>query len=265
MLLCVDIGNTNTVFGLFVGETLRIDWRIETRVGRTGDEYAALLKGLFELGGLGLGEVTAGIISSVVPPATQPMERFFERHLRVAPLVVGPGIKTGMPILYENPREVGADRIVNAVAAYARWPQGAIVVDFGTATTFDVVTARGEYAGGIIAPGLMVSADALYRATAKLPRVEITRPKTVVGRNTVASIQAGLVFGYTGLVDALVTRIKAEMEFSPRVVATGGLASLIARESSAIDECDELLTLRGLQIIYDRNNERGHERPRAQP
>jgi type III pantothenate kinase len=158
-----------------------------------------------------------------------------------------------MPILYENPREVGADRIVNAVAAYARCPQGAIVVDFGTATTFDVVTPKGEYAGGIIAPGLMVSANALYRATAKLPRVEVVRPRSVVGRNTVASIQSGLVFGYAGLVDALVNRIKAETETQPRVIATGGLGALIAKESSTIEECDELLTLQGLRIIHDRN------------
>jgi type III pantothenate kinase len=253
MLLAVDIGNTNTVFGLFVGAELRLDWRAETRVERTGDEYAALMRGLFELSGMQLGDVTAGIISSVVPPATAPMERFFSRYLKLAPLIVGPGVKTGMPILYENPREVGADRIVNAVAAYAKYPQGAVVVDFGTATTFDVVTDKGEYAGGIIAPGLMVSADALFRSTAKLPRVEVTRPKNAIGRNTVASIQAGLVFGYAGLVDSLVTRIRAEARFSPRVVATGGIAPLIAGESSTIEECDELLTLRGLQILHERN------------
>jgi type III pantothenate kinase len=253
MLLAVDIGNTNTVFGLFTSAEMRIDWRIETRVERTGDEYAALMRGLFELGGLRLGDVTAGIISSVVPPATAPVERFFARFLGVTPLVVGPGIKTGMPILYENPREVGADRIVNGVAAYARFPQGAIVVDFGTATTFDVVTDKGEYAGGVIAPGLMVSADALFRSTAKLPRVEIARPKHVVGRNTVASIQAGLVFGYAGLVDAIVNRIRSEVAFKPKVVATGGLGPLLAAESTTIEECDDLLTLRGLQILHDRN------------
>lgn len=253
MLLAVDIGNTNTVFGLFVGAELRLDWRAETRVERTGDEYAALMRGLFELSGLRLDEVTAGIISSVVPPATAPIERFFSRYLKIAPTVVGPGIKTGMPILYENPREVGADRIVNAVAAYARFPQGAVVVDFGTATTFDVVTDKGEYAGGVIAPGLGISADALFRSTAKLPRVDVARPKSAIGRNTVASIQAGLVFGYAGLVDAIVNRIKAEARWSPRVVATGGLATLIATESSTIEECDELLTLRGLQILHERN------------
>jgi type III pantothenate kinase len=258
MLLAVDIGNTNIALGLFQLEgdratTLRADWRLDTRASRTGDEYAALLSELFRLAGLELGAVTAVIISSVVPPALFPMEQLCRRHLKVEPLVVGPGIKSGMPILYENPREVGADRIVNAVAAFARWPQGAIVVDFGTATTFDVVTARGEYAGGVIAPGLTVSADALFTATAKLPRVEIVRPRSALGRNTVASMQAGLVFGYAGLVDAIVERIKAEVDFAPRVVGTGGLASLIAAETRTIDECDDMLTLQGLALIYQRN------------
>jgi type III pantothenate kinase len=254
MLLAVDIGNTHTAFGLFEGETLRCDWRMETRVERTADEYAATLAGLLELKGLTMGQVTGAIISSVVPPATAPMERLFARYFGVAALVVGPGMKTGMAVLYENPRDLGADRIVNAVAAYARWTQGAIVVDFGTATTFDVVTARGEYASGIIAPGLIVSADALYRSTARLPRVEIARPKHVVGTNTVASIQAGLVFGCAGMVDALVNRIRAEIDYAPKVVATGGLGALVARESSTIEECDELLTLRGLRILFERNH-----------
>jgi type III pantothenate kinase len=253
MLLAVDIGNTNTVFGLFVGEELRFDWRAETRVERTVDEYATFFNGLFQLAGLRFPDVTAAIISSVVPPATAPIERFFSRYLSLTPLLVGPGIKTGMPILYENPREVGADRIVNAVAAHAKYPQGAIVVDFGTATTFDVVTDRGEYAGGIIAPGVMVAADALFRSTAKLPRVEITRPRSAIGRNTVASMQAGLIFGFAGLVDALVDRIRAEVKFIPHVIATGGMAALIAADAKAIEDCDELLTLRGLQILHERN------------
>ena len=253
MLLAIDIGNTNVALGLFDGRTLRVDWRLDTRASRTGDEYAALLAQLFELAGLDLGVIRAVAISSVVPPALFPMEQLCKRHLRVDPLIVGPGTQTGMPILYENPREVGADRIVNAVAAYQRWPGGAIVVDFGTATTFDVVTARGEYAGGVIAPGLLVSADALYHATAKLPRVEIVRPKAAVGRNTVASIQAGLVFGYAGLVDAIVGRIEAEVDFDPHVVGTGGLAALIAKESKTIVECVDMLTLQGLALIYERN------------
>jgi type III pantothenate kinase len=253
MLLAVDIGNTHTVFGLFDGDNLKVDWRAETRVERTADEYAVLLRGLFDLHGVGLGDVTAAIISSVVPPATAPVERLFTGHLKVSPLVVGPGVKSGMPILYDNPREVGADRIVNAVAAHSRWPGGAVVVDFGTATTFDVVTPKGEYAGGIIAPGLIISANALYRATAKLPRVEIVRPKCVIGKNTVASIQSGLVFGYAGMVDSLVARIRTEIDYVPHVVATGGLGELVASESTSIQDYDEMLTLRGLQIIHDRN------------
>ena len=229
MLLVVDIGNTHTAFGLFDGETLalRLAHRNPQRAHRRrarGDPARAL----FELENLDMRQVDAAIISSVVPPATLPMERLFARYFKLAPLVVGPGMKTGMPVLYENPREVGADRIVNAVAAYARWPQGAIVVDFGTATTFDVVTARGEYAGGVITPGLLISADALYRATAKLPRVEIARPKAVVGTNTVASIQSGLVFGYAGMIDALVNahprrgRLRAEGRGHRRAGRAGG-------------------------------------------
>jgi type III pantothenate kinase len=253
MLIVVDIGNTHTAFGLFDGDKLRFDWRVETRSERTADEHAAVLRGLFELEKLDMHQVDAAIISSVVPPATMPMERLFARYFKLTPVVVGPGMKTGMPVLYESPRDLGADRIVNAVAAYARWPQGAIVVDFGTATTLDVVSAKGEYAGGIITPGLLISADALYRATAKLPRVEIARPKAVVGTNTVASIQSGLVFGYAGMIDALVNRIRAEVTYVPKVVATGGLGALVARESSTIEEYDELLTLRGLKILHERN------------
>jgi len=265
MLLAIDIGNTNIVIGLYdTGASgsgsgggpragLKTHWRLETRPSRTGDEYAALLSQLFALAGQVFRDVTAVIVSSVVPPALSPIEQFCRGHLSREPLIVGPGIKTGIPILYENPHEVGADRIVNAVAAHARWPQGAIVVDFGTATTFDVVTPKGEYAGGVIAPGLTVSADALYSRTAKLPRVEITRPRTVIGKNTVASIQSGLVFGYAGLVDALVTRIRGEIAFQPRIVATGGLASLVAAESQTIEECDDMLTLDGLRLLHDRN------------
>jgi type III pantothenate kinase len=259
LLLAIDVGNTNVSLGLYGRERgkpwgLRADWRLETRSGRTADEYAALLSELFRRASFDLDAVTAVAISSVVPPALAPLSQLCHRHLEIEPLIVGPGIKTGVPILYENPREVGADRIVNAVAAYDRWPQGAIVVDFGTATTFDVVTSRGEYAGGVIAPGLSVSAEALYQATAKLPRVEIARPATVIGRNTVASMQAGLVFGYAGLVDAIVEGIRREIDFTPRVVGTGGLSALIARESRTIDECDDMLTLQGLAILYDRNH-----------
>lgn len=212
-----------------------------------------MLAGLLQLEGMALGDITAGIISSVVPPATDAVERLFARHVGHPALVVGPGIKTGMPVLYDNPKEVGADRIVNAVAAFERHRAGAIVVDFGTATTFDVVTPKGEYAGGIIAPGLMTAAESLYRATAKLPRVEIIRPKNAIGKNTVSSIQSGLVFGYAGMVDTLVGRIKQEIDFSPKILATGGLGAIVAAESATIEEHDEFLTLTGLRIIHERN------------
>jgi type III pantothenate kinase len=253
-LLAIDVGNTNISLGLFdAARKLRADWRIETRSGRTADEYVAILSELFRRTDLAFDAIRSVAISSVVPSIVSPLERLCRVYLNLTPLVVGPGTKTGVPVLTENPREVGADRIVNAVAAHDRWPQGAIVVDFGTATTFDVVSARGEYLGGVIAPGLNVSADALFHATAKLPRVEIAHPPAAIGRNTVASMQSGLVFGYAGLVDALVGRIKAEVDFAPRVVGTGGLAPLIAAEARSIDECDDLLTLRGLAIIHDRN------------
>jgi type III pantothenate kinase len=257
MLLAVDIGNTNTVFGLFAGSELRLEWRAETRVERTGDEYAALLRGLFDLSGIRLEEVTAGIISSVVPPATSPIERFFNRYLKLTPLVVGPGMKTGMPILYENPREVGADRIVNAVAAYARFPQGAVVVDFGTATTFDVVTRKGEYVGGVICTGAGISAEALFQRAARLPRVDIRRPARVIGRSTVASIQSGLYFGYAVMVEGMLARIRAELGEPARAVATGGLAQTLAADLPSIDAVDPVLTLTGLRLIWERKQAPG--------
>jgi type III pantothenate kinase len=253
VLLVVDVGNTNTVLGAYKGDTLQAHWRVETNKGRTADEYAVLIRQLMALDDIPPGALQAAIIATVVPPVLFAVESFCKKHLHLTPLVVGPGIKTGMPILTENPREVGADRIVNAVAAFEEYKAGCIVVDFGTATTFDVVSPRGEYRGGAIAPGIAISADALYRAAAKLPRVEITRPPRVVGRNTVSSMQSGLVFGYAGLCDAIVERMRAEIDFPARCVATGGLAPLIAKESRTIEETNEMLTLRGLKLIHDRN------------
>lgn len=258
VLLAVDVGNTNTVLGVFRDAELAASWRIQTVAERTSDEYAVLLKTLLDMEGFPWKSIDAGIISSVVPPAVFGLQRFFKTYYGGPALLVGPGIKTGMPILYENPREVGADRIVNAVAAYeelglARGDAGCIVVDFGTATTWDVVTPRGEYLGGVIAPGISISAEALYGHAAKLPRVELARPGKVVARNTIASMQAGLVYGYAGMVDALVERIRAEVDWPARCIATGGLAALIATETRTIEATDDLLTLKGLKILYHRN------------
>lgn len=252
-LLAVDIGNTNTVFGLWRGEDLLAHYRVETNDGRTDDELYVLLRSLLAADGLDIADLGQAIVSTVVPTALGAVVSLAERRLAIPILVVGPGIKTGMPILYENPREVGADRIVNSVAAYEQVRAGCIVVDFGTATTWDVVSPKGEYLGGIIAPGIKISAEALYRHAAKLPRVELVRPAKVVGKNTVASMQSGLVFGYAGMVDSVVERIRAEIGFPARCLATGGLAGLIGGESRTIESSDELLTLRGLKVIYDRN------------
>jgi len=252
-LLAVDVGNTNTVIGVFVDGNLTAHWRIRTVAERTSDEYAVLVATLLDLESIEWKTLGAGIISSVVPPAVFGLQQFFKRRCGGAALVVGPGIKTGMPILYENPREVGADRIVNAVAAFEELNSGCIVVDFGTATTWDVVTPKGEYLGGVIAPGIQISAEALYEHAAKLPRVELARPGKVVARNTVASMQAGLLYGYASMVDGLVERIRAEVEFPCRCIATGGLAPLVATETKTIEATDELLTLKGLRILYQRN------------
>jgi len=253
MLLAIDIGNTNIVLGLFRERELLHHWRVGTRRDGTADEYGILLKNLFEVVGIHPSAVSGVIIASVVPPLQPVFEELTNAHFRVAPVVVGPGIRTGMPILYDNPHEVGADRIVNAVAAYETYGGPAIVVDFGTATTFDAISAKGEYLGGVIAPGIGISAEALFERAAKLPRVEIVRPKAVIGKNTVGSMQSGLFYGYLGLVDGIVRRMVQEMEREPAVIGTGGLAHLILAESETVQHIDAFLTLKGLQIVYDRN------------
>ncbi len=253
MLLALDVGNTNTVIGVFDGQALLTHWRLSTRQEGTRDEYAMLLKGLFDFAGLAFQGVSAVILSSVVPPLQGPLEEMARQYFGVEPMVVGPGIKTGMPILYESPRDVGADRIVNAVAAFEAYAGPCIVVDFGTATTFDAISARGEYLGGVICPGIRISSEALFQHAAKLPRVDIARPKAIIGRNTVGSMQAGLFYGYLSLVEGVVARMRAELGDKAAVVATGGLAQLLLTESSAVDHVDPLLTLTGLRILFERN------------
>jgi type III pantothenate kinase len=253
MLLVVDVGNTHTVLGLYDDERLVHDFRIETAQGRTSDEHHVLLLNLLQLAGVKRSDVRASILASVVPSFNDTVIDAVDRAFDHEIMVVGPGIKTGMPVLYENPREVGADRIVNAVAAFERVKGAAIVVDFGTATTFDCISEKGEYLGGAIAPGMQISASALFSRAAKLPRSEIARPPRAIGRNTVHSMQSGIVFGYVGLVDGLVRRLAAEMDTEVAVIATGGLAALIEPESETIDDIDECLTLEGLRLIYLRN------------
>ena len=273
MLLALDVGNTNTTLGLYrlagkkpEGEAvaapeepnskpeLIAHWRVTTHRTQTVDEYGVFFVNLFEMHGLAPNQVTDIIIASVVPPVDSTLRQVCETYFRVEPLFVEPGIKTGMPMLIDNPTELGADRIADCVAAFARYGGPCIVVDFGTATKFEVISAKGEYLGGAIAPGLGISADALFSRAARLSRVDIKRPAKVIGTNTVAHLQSGVYFGYIGLVDGIIERMIAELGQQPRmIVASGGLARMIAADSRYIKEINELLTLEGLCILFERN------------
>jgi type III pantothenate kinase len=265
MLLAIDVGNTNTVLGLYqlangkVAAELVANWRITTPSKQTSDEFAVLLRNLFGLKGIEIGVVSEIAISSVVPPMDSMLRQVCELSFNVKPLFIELGVKTGMPVLTDNPSEVGADRIVNCVAAFERFGGPCIVVDMGTATTFDVISKKGEFLGGAIAPGLGISADALFSRAARLPRIDVKKPAKVIGTGTVDNIQIGLYYGYIGLVDGILERMIAEMGPETKTVATGGLAKLIAGGSKYIAAVDDMLTLTGLRIIYERNLDR-HKR-----
>ena len=254
MLLAIDIGNTTMAIGVFDGEDITATWRLATDVHKLADEYAAILLDLMPHSGLSLSDIKQAVICSVVPPLVPTFDELCRRYFGLSPLIVaGSGVKTGVRIRMENPREVGADRVVNAVAGHRLYGGPLIVIDFGTATTFDVVSEEGDYLGGAIAPGMGIAAEGLFESTAKLPRVELVRPKHVIGKNTISAMQSGIVFGYVGLVEGVVARIKRELGGQARVIATGGFAELIAKETKAIELIAPDLTLIGLRIIHELN------------
>ncbi|CAM4105277.1 type III pantothenate kinase [Mesobacillus thioparans] len=258
LIFVFDVGNTNIVLGVYEQEELKHHWRIETNRHRTEDEFGMIVKNLFDHVNLSFSDIDGIIISSVVPPIMFSLERMCQKYFRLKPLVVGPGIKTGLDIKYENPREVGADRIVNAVAAIHEYGSPLIIVDFGTATTYCYINEHNQYMGGAIAPGIGISTEALYSRAAKLPRIEISRPDDVIGKNTVSAMQAGILYGYVGQVEGIVKRMKDKSAAPTKVIATGGLANLIAQESNVIDVVEPFLTLKGLQLIYKRNMDKNN-------
>lgn len=254
MILVIDVGNTNTVLGVYNGRELINHWWLASDKDKTGDELGMIIIDLFRFSELSHKDIKAIVISSVVPDMMFPLENMCEKYFGLDALIVGPGIKTGLNIRYDNPREVGADRIVNAVAAYELYGGPDIIIDFGTATTFCAISEKGEYLGGCICPGIKISVDALFQRAAKLPKIELLKPPTVICKNTVASMQAGIIYGYVGQIDYIVRRMKREFgRDDVKVIATGGLGHIIAQESETIDEINNLLTLEGLRIIYERN------------
>lgn len=256
MLLVFDVGNTNMVLGVYEGTELKKHWRINTDKEKTSDEYGILISNLFQYDKVDMNSITDVIISSVVPNVMHSLENFCIKYCNKKPLIVGPGIKTGLNIKYDNPKQVGADRIVNAVAAIEKYKSPMIIIDFGTATTFCAISEKGDYLGGTIAPGIKISSEALFQRASKLPRVELAKPGTAICKNTVSAMQSGIIYGYVGLVDKIISMMKSELGRDDiKVIATGGLSVLIASETDSIDYVDKFLTLEGLRLIYDKNIE----------
>ena len=255
MIMVIDVGNSNTKCGLFIGDELKHSWRMATRIDRSADELGITLTSFFNYVEKSTADVDGIIISSVIPSVNYTLEHMCKTFFGKKPMFVGPGIKTGINILYDNPKELGSDRIVNAVAAYEKYGGPCITVDFGTATSFGAISEGGDFLGGVICPGVKISCDALTANAAKLPKIELARPKEIINRNTVGCMQAGMMYGYVGQVDYVLRKMKSEMRGNPKVIATGGLSSEIAAETKTIDVIDSLLTLEGLKIIYNKNNE----------